>query len=513
MKTAIYCRKSIYSDKSDSVKNQEQMCMDFVNMRFNGAEFSVYTDEGFTGANTNRPHLNRLICDIRQDKIECLVVYQLDRLSRSVKDFATIYDILEEHSVTFLSLKENLDTSTPIGKAMMYITMVFAQMERETIAERVTDNMKGLAKQGFWTGGKPPIGYRAEKAIIDGKKHSVIVPDNPQYVQNIFADFLENNWSLTAMQTAYKHDGIRTVNGAFFSTSQLHKVLSNPYYVTATEKVFDYFKSLGCIMADSRSEWDGSSGVMVYGRSTEKNKKHELQPPGRWIVCKGIHEPIIDAETWLNAQKRLKKNIFNKQGKYPPPLLKGVLRCKECGCLMQVSRKHYNGKLISYYYCNTRAKQGNCTMSQIRCDKLDDLVIEEFKRITLDDSVIEKYLPQKTEQKTDLKKLEKQIASKEKQINNLMESLAEATPTARNRLISALNKLDKEITELNGKMEICRSEAHQILDSEQKKEDAVEAIKDIVRNIDRLSPEALNRIAKEVIVECTFDGKELFLCL
>ena len=152
-------------------------------------------------------------------------------------------------------------------------------------------------------------------------------------------------------------------------------------------------------------------------------------------------------------------------------------------------------------------------MSQIRCDKLDDLVIEEFKRITLDDSVIEKYLPQKTEQKTDLKKLEKQIASKEKQINNLMESLAEATPTARNRLISALNKLDKEITELNGKMEICRSEAHQILDSEQKKEDAVEAIKDIVRNIDRLSPEALNRIAKEVIVECTFDGKELFLCL
>lgn len=513
MKTAIYCRKSIYSDKSDSVKNQEQMCKDYVKMRFDNAEFFVYADEGFTGANTDRPQLTRLIRDIKTQKVECLVVYQLDRLSRSVKDFATIYDVLEANNITFLSLKENLDTSTPIGKAMMYITMVFAQMERETIAERVTDNMQGLAKQGFWTGGKPPVGYKSEKVVIDGKKHTTIVLDDPAYVQNIFNDFLQNNWSLQQMETAYKKNGIRTQNGAFFSTSQLHKILTCPFYVSATPAIYDHYKKLGCLMADNRAAWNGSSGVMIYGRTTTKNKKHELQPPDKWIVCKGQHKPIIDAETFLEAQKRLKKNVFNKQGKYSPPMLKGVLKCKSCGCLMQVARKHYGGKMSSYYYCPTRARKGTCTLSQIRCDKLDSLVLEEFKQISLDDSMIEKYLPQKTQNKAEIKQLEKQLKAKEKRIDNLMDALADATPSARNRLVSALNILDKEINELNEKIENERSEARYNADSVQKTSATVKEIKDMVKNLDKLPPEELNRIAKDVILECTFDGAELFLCL
>lgn len=513
MKVAIYCRKSVYSDKSDSVKNQEQLCRDFASLRFNDAEFFIYADEGFSGATTDRPNLNRLICDIRQDKIEALVVYQLDRLSRSVKDFATIYDILEKHSVTFLSLKENLDTSTPIGKAMMYITMVFAQMERETIAERVTDNMQGLAKKGFWAGGRPPIGYRREKTIVNGKKHTIIVIDDAEYISKIFTDFMQNNYSLQQMETAYKRQGIKTKNGAFFSTAQLHKILTSPFYVSATPAIYDYYRSLGCQMADDRSSWDGSSGVMIYGRTTGKNKKHEIQPPDKWIVCKGTHDAIIDAETFLDAQKRLKKNVFIKQGKYPPPLLKGVLRCKYCGCLLQVSRKHYKDKLLSYYYCPTRSRKGTCTLSQISCEKLDSLVLEEFKQISLDDSVIEKYLPAVKDNTAEIKTLEKQISSKEKKINNLMESLAEATPSARNRLVSALNQLDKEIITLTEKLENERSEACSNADSVQKTTATVQEIKELIKNLDKLPPEELNRIAKEVILECTFDGTELFLCL
>lgn len=144
-----YGRKSVYSDRSDSVDNQFRMCRDYVNVKYSGQvdDFRAYSDEDFTGANTNRPDLQRLLEDIRSGAADVLIVYQLDRLSRDVRDFANIYATLEEHRVKFVSIKENIDTSTPIGRAMMYVTVVFAQMERETIAARVTDNMIGLAKK------------------------------------------------------------------------------------------------------------------------------------------------------------------------------------------------------------------------------------------------------------------------------------------------------------------------------------------------------------------------------
>ena len=149
MRFATYGRKSVYSDKSDSVDNQSRMCREYVDLRFSGQvdSFECYSDEGLTGANTNRPGLKRLLSDVADRLIDVLIVYQLDRLSRDVKDFANIYASLEEKGVMFISVKESIDTNTPIGKAMMFITATFAQMERETIAARVTDNLSGLARR------------------------------------------------------------------------------------------------------------------------------------------------------------------------------------------------------------------------------------------------------------------------------------------------------------------------------------------------------------------------------
>ena len=196
MNFATYTRKSVYSDKSDSVSNQERMCREYVDMKFAGLidNFHVYQDEGFTGANTDRPGLKRLMEDVDHGIVDALVVYQLDRISRDVRDFSNIYATLEEKHVMFLSIKENIDTATPIGKAMMMVTMVFAQMERETIAARVTDNMIGLAKKGYWTGGNPPYGYVRQRIEVNGKSHVTIVPDPDaaKYVEGIFDTFLNN---------------------------------------------------------------------------------------------------------------------------------------------------------------------------------------------------------------------------------------------------------------------------------------------------------------------------------
>ena len=119
MRFATYGRKSVYSDKSDSVNNQERMCREYVEFRFkdNIESFETYSDEGFTGANTNRPGLKRLLDDVTDGLVDALIVYQLDRLSRDVKDFANIYSTLEEKNVMFISIKENIDTATPIGRA------------------------------------------------------------------------------------------------------------------------------------------------------------------------------------------------------------------------------------------------------------------------------------------------------------------------------------------------------------------------------------------------------------
>lgn len=208
---ASYGRKSIYSDHSDSVKNQHRMNREYADFHFPGKidSFLLYEDEGMTGANTNRPDLKRLMKDIESGIINVLIVYQLDRLSRDVRDFSNIYAFLEEHNVQFVSVKENIDTSTPIGKAMMYVSVVFAQMERETTANRVYDNMVGLSDDGWWVGGNPPLPYHRERITTpDGKQHVTIVanPDEVKKLQNMYSLFLDNHFTLSAFESYLKRN-------------------------------------------------------------------------------------------------------------------------------------------------------------------------------------------------------------------------------------------------------------------------------------------------------------------
>lgn len=219
MKVAIYTRKSVFSDKSDSVKNQARMCRDYISMHFDGDHvYSIYEDEAYTGANTERPALQNLIDDIKLGAVDFLIVYQLDRLSRNVRDFANIYDILTEHKVGFASVKESIDTNTPIGETMMYMSVVFAQMERKTIATRVYDNMVGLAGSGWWVGGNPPYGYRRLKVVDSvGKKHTTIepVPEQAERVCWFFREFVTGQYSLQGFETYCKHRNITTPRGGF----------------------------------------------------------------------------------------------------------------------------------------------------------------------------------------------------------------------------------------------------------------------------------------------------------
>ncbi|WP_373845456.1 recombinase family protein, partial [Clostridium sp.] len=142
MKAAIYSRKSKFTSKGESIGNQIEMCKEYCTKNFDGKiEFIIYEDEGFSGGNIDRPQFQKMILDAKGGKFDSLVCYRLDRISRNVADFSATLELLEQHNISFVSIKEQFDTSTPMGKAMVYIASVFAQLERETIAERVRDNM------------------------------------------------------------------------------------------------------------------------------------------------------------------------------------------------------------------------------------------------------------------------------------------------------------------------------------------------------------------------------------
>ena len=165
MKVAIYSRKSRFTGKGESIENQIQLCKDYALTRFDikNEDIFIYEDEGFSGGNIDRPQFQLLMKDARKKKFNMLICYRLDRISRSVMDFSNTFEALENNGIGFISIKEQFDTSTPMGKAMLYISSVFAQLERETAAERIRDNMQQLAKTGRWLGGVTPTGYEREQ--------------------------------------------------------------------------------------------------------------------------------------------------------------------------------------------------------------------------------------------------------------------------------------------------------------------------------------------------------------
>ena len=151
MVIAIYPRKTVYRDNSDSVQVQVQMCKEYAGIIYKGkeAQFRIYDkDEGFSGKNMNRPSFKDLMQDVKNNEIDVVMVYKLDRISRNVQEFSAMYEVFQQHNVSFVSVKESFDTTTPMGRTVMYILAAFAQLERENTSERVRTTCRRSACPG-----------------------------------------------------------------------------------------------------------------------------------------------------------------------------------------------------------------------------------------------------------------------------------------------------------------------------------------------------------------------------
>ena len=196
----IYSRKSKFTGKGESIENQIELCRQYIAVHFSQEEADaalVYEDEGFSGGNLERPQFKKMMKDSQKTKFAAIVVYRLDRISRNIGDFAKLIEDLGDRHIDFISIREQFDTSSPMGRAMMYIAFVFSQLERETIAERIRDNMHELSKTGRWLGGTTPTGYESESisnVTVDGKVRKAcklkIIPEEISLVQLIFEKFL-----------------------------------------------------------------------------------------------------------------------------------------------------------------------------------------------------------------------------------------------------------------------------------------------------------------------------------
>ena len=520
---ADYSRKSVYSDKSDSTQAQYNLALEYCKSHYENFELIRYEDEGFSGANTNRPAFSRMTDDIKDGKINIVICYKIDRVSRDVKDFSNFFSFLQEHNVEFVSIKEQLDTSTPLGRAMMYICSVFAQMERETIAERVKDGMTELSKSGRWAGGCAPLGYKRERVEICGKFHTVLKPDEQGIkLLNLISDiFLNNNYTLNKLEKYCRDNKITTIRGSYFSKTQIYSVLKNPIYCTADQAAYDYFEELGCKMGVERNKFDGTYAIMPYGRTEGgKRKKHIANPPEKWIISVGLHTPLWSSEKYIAIQKRFGNNQIDKTRKHKIGILKGIVRCK-CGYLMRVQHKvdKASNKIYDNYFCTLRSHQGKdfCDMPFTSVSTLDNAVINILKQIKLDKSMIDNFIVD--DRKISIvyrsrSDVQHDIDMVNRKILNLTNALGNATGSnAAKYIVKEIESLDKKLSELNYELlEISNNEKKQT-HAKYDKEAKYKLICDIVDSLDTLGYDEINSLLKELFKECIYDGQTLHIKL
>jgi site-specific DNA recombinase len=306
-----------------------------------------YDDGGFTGANMERPAVKRLLADVEAGKVNCIVVYKVDRLSRALLDFMKMMEILDKHGVTFVSVTQPFNTTTSPGRLLLNMLFSFAQFEREMISERTRDKMSAARRKGKWVGGNLVLGY--DLAPKGGSL--VLNPDEAERVRQIFDLYLElgslipmiseldgRGWKMKAWTNRAGHES----GGARFTKTTLHNLLTNVIYT-------------------SRVKYEGK-------------------------LYAGEHARIVDDDTWNRVQEQLNRNgrrggrnVRNKWG----ALLKGLVRCASCECgMIHTYAQKRDKPLYRYYVCVNAHQRGwnQCQTRSVSAPLLEGAVLDQIRR-------------------------------------------------------------------------------------------------------------------------------------
>lgn len=538
-KFVIYSRKSRFTGKGESIENQVELCRQYIARMFGQEEAEaalVYEDEGFSGGTLERPEFKQMMRDSHEEKFAAIVVYRLDRISRNIGDFAKLIEDLGDRDIDFISIKEQFDTSSPMGRAMMYIASVFSQLERETIAERIRDNMHELAKTGRWLGGTTPTGYTSESVSnisMDGKTRKAyklkVIPEEISLVEKIYDLFIETG-SLTKVDQYLLNHQIKTKRGKDFTRFAIRGILSNPVYMKADKEAYTYLTGHEADLFSDEDAFDGVHGIMAYNRTLQRpGKANQINPINEWIVSVGKHKGIISGARWIAVQKKLE---LNKSKSYRTPrsntaLLSGLLLCGHCGDYMRpkmTRRLDADGHPIYTYMCTKKERScgKQCHIKNINGNSLDAKVVEAVKEMGKNSDDMARQIVEikreihtnQEEYNAEVEKIKTQLKQNEAEISGLVTALAKAAGTA------AQDYIVRQIDQLHSAGDGCRrrlEELESIVAQHQLTDPECGIIQQMLTNfgesIEDYSVEQKRAAIRSIVKRIVWDGEKIHLYL
>ena len=354
---AIYTRKSTSAgleQEFNSLYAQREACAAYVRARaHDGWQLCprTYEDGGFTGANTNRPGFQQLLDDVDAGRVQVIVVYKVDRLSRSLLDFSQIMERLNEAGCAFVSVTQNFSTADAMGRLTLNMLMSFAEFEREMIAERTRDKIAASRRRGKWTGGPTPYGFR----LVAGRLQ--LVDDEAEVVREIYRLYEEHRSALAVAQVLNQRgiagrkrdrDAKHMERQGTWSKDRVLRILRSPVYC---------------------------------GRMPYKGEVHE-----------GEHDGIIDPARWDELQQLLDTNVAVTAAwsQDPDYLLRGLLRCGACGRAMSPNSTRHKGREFRYYRYGTQSDHGRdaCTGRPLPAAQVEAYVVQQISAAVADPSLV-----------------------------------------------------------------------------------------------------------------------------
>ncbi len=438
---AIYTRQSV--DKMDSISIESQL--EYCKYETRGSPYKSYSDKGYSGKNTNRPAFEEMLEDIKQGKISRVIVYKLDRISRSILDFANMMEVFAEHNVEFVSSTERFDTSTPIGRAMLNICIVFAQLERETIQKRVADAYYSRSKRGFYMGGRIPYGFEKVKTEIDGIKTSkyVPIPDEAEQIRIMYSLYADEDNSLGDIIAYFNKNGIKHLRGGMWSAGRISEILRNPIYVMADADVYDFFKSQGANIINPVSDYTGYNACYLYQGTVSKTRK-QLDLTDKEIVL-APHQGIIPSGDWLKCRIRcLNNRQSTKTCKATTSWLAGKVKCGKCGYGLTIVKA--NTKWHRYFVCAAAlaTKKETCqgTGGTIYADVLEDYMLNAIRNKLSEFKTLSQKKKKQINPKINKNKI--RISEIENEINDLLSKVVGANAVLMQYVNERVEGLDTE---------------------------------------------------------------------
>lgn len=422
---ALYCRQSIEKKDSISIESQLEYCL----YETHENEYKQYIDRGFSGKDTNRPAFESMINDIKKGMISRVIVYKLDRISRSILDFSNMIELFQKYNVEFISSTEKFDTSTPIGHAMLNICIVFAQLERETIQKRIKDNYYSRSKRGFYMGGRVPYGFTLKCTVIEGIKTAMYeqIPEEIEHIKIMYHLYSSYENSLIDIVRYFDENNIKNLRGKNWASNRISEILSNPIYVKADVDIYNFFQNQDINIINPISDFTGNNACYLY-KSKEDNSYLVVAP----------HKGIISSSEWIKCRLKCLENKHSTMTyKHKNSWLTGKLKCGNCdySLVFKTSKTKWN----KYFVCSSKNECNGIGMP-VYVDVIENYILNAIRNKLSEFEVV--YYKSTFDFELNEKKVK--ISQIESEINKLVSKVMLADDILMEYINERVNKLEAE---------------------------------------------------------------------